>query len=132
MAKKSAEHSLVPGRDSCSAVDMGNVSSEDDTSDVYPASPSPVPAAPAQSPSSAWRPMSPEPPSQPTGPVSDHSCNAVLAGIWTPFATETGMRLTGVRPPSPVADVIQVHMVAPNGLAGCIIGKQGSRIQEIA
>lgn len=42
------------------------------------------------------------------------------------------MVLSEVRPASPQPDVIQLHMVVPDRLAGSILGKSGARIQQIA
>jgi len=53
-------------------------------------------------------------------------------GAWTPFAVESSVRLGEVQPPSPLADVMQVRMVAADRFAGFVLGKSGSRIQEIA
>lgn len=56
----------------------------------------------------------------------------VPKGVWTPFAVESTVRLCEVHPPSPQADVMQVRMVVPDRCAGFILGKNGSRIQQIA
>jgi len=55
-----------------------------------------------------------------------------LRGVWTPFAVEASIQLSEVRPPSASPDVVQVHMVTPDRLAGFILGKHGTRIKQIA
>lgn len=55
-----------------------------------------------------------------------------LRGVWTPFAEEAAIQLSEVRPPSAAPDVVQVHMVTPDRLAGFILGKHGTRIKQIA
>lgn len=56
----------------------------------------------------------------------------VPKGAWTPFAIEATMRLQGVCPVSPQPDVMQVHVVIPDRIAGFVLGRNGGRIQQIA
>lgn len=53
-------------------------------------------------------------------------------GAWTPFAIDTTVRLTEVNPASSQPDVMQVHVVVLERLAGVLLGRGGSRIQQTA
>jgi len=53
-------------------------------------------------------------------------------GAWTPFAVEATVRLAEVHPPSPQPDVMQVHVVILERLAGAVLGRAGARIQQTA
>lgn len=53
-------------------------------------------------------------------------------GAWTPFAVEATVRLTEVHPASLLPEVMQVHVVILERLAGYVLGKNGSRIQQTA
>lgn len=53
-------------------------------------------------------------------------------GAWTPFAVEAVVQLTEATRPSLQADVVQVHVAVLAELAGYVLGRQGTRIQQIA
>lgn len=68
-----------------------------------------------------------------SGPSAGMSCAVSLEdGVWTPLAVEASMRLSDVRQVSAHANVMQVHMVVPDRLAGFVLGRNGARIQQIA
>mmetsp|Transcript_115887 Transcript_115887/g.368468 ORF Transcript_115887/g.368468 Transcript_115887/m.368468 type:complete len:655 (-) Transcript_115887:3-1967(-) len=53
-------------------------------------------------------------------------------GAWTPFAVEATVRISDVNPASPQPEVMQVHIVILERLAGLVLGRGGSRIQQTA